>query len=240
MEKEKICMILHLAKGDDVMAPRKHFNEELKDLKNMVLNMGELAEKSVISAMKSMMERNKELAKKVIEGDEEIGQYNADIEMKCYELLALQNPVAVDLRTISSSNRIGVELERIGDYAEDIADVVVDTAHKPLIEVAEDLNRMAELSRKMIKISLQAFECDDAYTVFKLAFDLAKYDDDVDNMYIQIFQELVTYLKQEKHGFFTCLNMLLVARYLERIGDHACNIGERAVYMITGERMKIT
>ena len=240
MEKEKICMILHLAKGDDDMAPRKHFHEELKDLKDMVRDMGELAEKAVTKAMQSMMERDKELARKVIEGDEEIGQYNADIETKCFELLALQSPVAVDLRTISSCHRISIELERIGDYAENIAEVVVDTAHKPLIGVAEDINRMAEISRKMIKISLKAFSCEEAYTVFKLAFELAKYDDDVDNMYIQTFQEIVTYLKQEKHGFFTCLNMLLVARYLERISDHACNIGERAVYMITGERMKIT
>mgnify|MGYP001100329653 FL=1 len=165
--------------------------------------------------------------------DKELYELNIEIEKRCLEVIALQSPVAKDLRTIGTYLKVITDFDRIGRYARDIAEVTAhsaETAHfKPLVSIPH----MAKMAEEMVDLSVKAFlERDTEPT--KVVFEL---EDKVDSLYDEIFREVITYMMEDSKKITPGINYLLVARYLERIGDHACNISERVIYMVTGKRV---
>lgn len=212
----------------------RHFDEELKELKAKLLQMASLAEESIAKAIKALVERDHELAEEVIQSDEVINFLEIDVDELCLKLLALRQPIAVDLRFITSALKINSDLERIGDLSVNIAQRALDLLEQPLLKPLIDLPRMAQLAQKMVKDSLDAFVNRDA----DLARDVCRRDDEVDQLNHQIFRELLTYMIQDPKTIARSVDLLLIGRHLERIADHATNIGEDVVYMVKGKTIK--
>ncbi|MBU2565913.1 MAG: phosphate signaling complex protein PhoU [Candidatus Thermoplasmatota archaeon] len=212
---------------------RKHFHDELETITHLTCELGELVKNAVEGAVKSVISLDVEKAKKVIDGDKGIGMLVSSIEKECYRLLSLQAPVAVDLRAIVSYLKVFMELERIGDEAKNISEAALELHSLPP-ETAEILDKMGVLGIDMIETSMKVLNTGDE----KLAEELAEKDDMMDEMYKNFFQHLVKSAEPGRiHDYF---KLLLVSRYLERIGDHACNIGEKGVYIFTSKRIKLT
>ncbi|MCK4259852.1 MAG: phosphate signaling complex protein PhoU [Halanaerobiales bacterium] len=214
------------------IVPRRSFDEELKALKEEMLKMGSYVEEAIHKAVKALAEQNLEVAKLVNEEDERIDEYEVKIEEKCIRLIALQQPVAKDLRTIGMITKIITDLERIGDNACNIARIVQKIGEEPLIKPLIDIPRMADLARLMVHQSLNAFVNQDP----NLARETAKQDEEVDILNDQIFRELLTFMMADPTIINQATYLLFVGRYLERIADHATNICERVIYMETGNR----
>lgn len=212
----------------------RHFDEELKVLKGKLLEMATLAEESIAKAVKALVERDKELALLVIRSDEAINLLEIDIDEFCLRLLALRQPIAADLRFITSAMKINSDLERIGDLSVNIGERALDLLEQPLLKPLIDIPRMAQLAQKMVKDSLDAFVNRDA----ELAHEVCRRDDEVDKMNDQIFRELLTYMIQDPHAITRSVDLILVGRHLERIADHATNIGEDVVYIVKGQTIK--
>ncbi len=214
---------------------REQYHEELAKVQQMVLILGEMVGTSIKSSIEALCDHNVEQAKAVIKGDAEIDDYSAKIEIKCMRLLALQQPMARDLRMIGAVIKINLDLERMSDLAVDIAKIVVligDEKHiKPLI----DIPRMARIACEMLKLVLQAFSESNS----DMAYETAKCDDEIDALFDQIRRELITLMVEDPRKLASASHLTFVARYLERIGDHATNICENVVYMITGDRVKL-
>lgn len=211
---------------------RRSFDEELKDLKEDLLKMGSYVEEAIHKAIRSLAQQDTALAKEVNDGDEQIDDYEVSIEEKCISLIALQQPVAKDLRAISMIIKIITDLERIGDNACNIARIAKKIGSDPLIKPLIDIPRMAELACLMVHQSLNAFVNQD----IELARKTAERDEDVDLLNDQIFRELLTFMMADPTTINQATYLLFVGRYLERIADHATNICERVIYMITGRR----
>lgn len=214
------------------MLPRKSYREQLEELQQEVLKMGTLVEQTIFNAVKSLKERDEELARQIIEGDDLIDDYQIGIEDFCIKLLALQQPMASDLRVISAAIKIITDLERMADHAVDIAKVTIRLAGQPLIKPLIDVPRMAEVTQKMIRESLDAYVNHNIDQVERLI----DYDHDVDALYNQVFRELLTFMIEDPRTIKQAAQLLFVARYLERVADHATNLGEAVYYMVTGER----
>lgn len=214
------------------MPARKSYQEQLEELQQEVLRMGTLVEQAIFNAVKSLKERNEELAQQIVDGDDLIDEYQIRIEDYCVKLLALQQPMAGDLRVISTAMKIAIDLERMGDHAVDIAKVTLRLAGQPLIKPLIDIPRMAEITQKMIRESLDAYVHRDISRVDSLI----DYDHEVDALYNQIFRELLTFMIEDPRTIGQATQLLFVARYLERVADHATNLGESVYYMVTGER----
>lgn len=212
--------------------PRKSYREQLEELQQEVLKMGTLVEQTIFNAVKSLKERDEELARQIIEGDDLIDDYQIGIEDFCIKLLALQQPMASDLRVISAAIKIITDLERMADHAVDIAKVTIRLAGQPLIKPLIDVPRMAEVTQKMIRESLDAYVNHNIDQVERLI----DYDHDVDALYNQVFRELLTFMIEDPRTIKQAAQLLFVARYLERVADHATNLGEAVYYMVTGER----
>lgn len=209
---------------------RKTFDSELRDLNLMMLDMGAKVEKVIKVSLEALLETDKEKAAMVKKLDNEVDRLEADIEQKCLELFLLQNPVASDLRFVGSVLKIITELERVGDYGVNIANVVIemDGPHiKPLV----DIPRMANICQEMLGKSLDSFINRDE----ELARETAKRDDEVDGIYDEICAELLEKIEEDKTVIKKAIDLLFVGRYLERMGDHITNVCERVVYMCTGE-----
>lgn len=214
------------------MHARKSYQEQLEELQQEVLRMGTLVEQAIFNAVKSLKERNEDLAQQIVDGDDFIDEYQIRIEDYCVKLLALQQPMAGDLRVISTAMKIAIDLERMGDHAVDIAKVTLRLAGQPLIKPLIDIPRMAEIAQKMIRDSLDAYVHRDISRV-DLLIDC---DHEVDALYNQIFRELLTFMIEDPRTIGQATQLLFVARYLERVADHATNLGESVYYMVTGER----
>ena len=212
----------------------RHFDEELKELKEKVLKSAALAEEAIAKAVKSLVDRNTKLAEEVIKSDAPINMLEIEIDQLCMKLLALHQPAAEDLRFIASALRINTELERIGDEAVNIAERPVVLIKQPLLKPLIDIPRMAELSQKMLKDSIDAFINRNA----GLARNVCKRDDEVDGLNDQLFRELLTYMMQDAKNIERAVELILVARHLERIADHTTNIGEDVVYIVEGKTIK--
>jgi len=214
---------------------REQYHEELTKVQQMVIKLGELAGTSIKNSVEALCEHNVKQAEAVIKSDAEIDDHSASIEIKCMRLLALQQPVARDLRMIGSMIKINLDLERMSDLAVDIAKIAVvigDEEHiKPLI----DIPRMAKIASEMLDGVLQAFSESNP----DLAYETAKYDDEIDALFDQIRRELITLMVEDPRNLASASHLTFVARYLERIGDHATNICESVVYMVTGDRVKL-
>jgi phosphate transport system protein len=210
---------------------RQNFEAELALLKEDLLHMGTLVEERISAAVQSLSEGNLELAQEIIERDDEIDRMNLEIEKKCLTLIALQQPIARDLRTVGTALKIVTDLERMADHAADIAKVTLRLNGEPLIKPLIDIPRMAELTRRMTRESLRAFVDEDP----ELARHMISLDDEVDHLYAQVFRELLVYMMEDPHTIHQATYLLFVAQYLERVADHATNLGEWIIYLVTGE-----
>ena len=217
------------------MPPRKSFSAQLEDLQQDLLKMGTAVEEAIHLSVKALEERDLELAQQVIEDDHHINDMELEIEEACLRLLALQQPMAKDLRVITTALKIITDLERMADSAVGIARIVVRMAGEQLIKPLIDIPRMAEIAEGMTRDALTAYIETDA----DLAREMVERDHKVDDLYNQIFRELVLYMIEDAKNIRQATRLLFVAKYLERIGDHATNVGEWIIYLVSGERVEL-
>lgn len=211
---------------------RQNFQNSLLELQQNILRMGSLVEEAIAGAVESLRRQDVEKAGRVLEGDRAIDDLELEIEDECMKLIATQQPMAKDLRKIGTAFKIITDLERMGDYACDIAKITKRISDQPLIKPLIDIPRMAELAQKMVKESLDSYVREDV----GLAMAMSRDDDLVDHLHGQVFRELLTFMMEDPHTIKQATYLLFVSRYLERIADHATNIGERVIYLVTGER----
>jgi phosphate transport system protein len=212
----------------------RQFDEELKTLKEKLLEMAGRAEESIAIAVKGLKDRKEELAQEVLKKEETINLLEIEIDELCMRLLALRQPMASDLRFITSAMKIGSELERIGDQAVNIAERTLELLKYPLLKPLIDIPRMAFLAQNMVRDSINAFINHDD----KLARNICGRDDEVDNLNDQVFRELLTYMIQDPSTITRAVDLILVGRHLERIADHATNISEDVIYLVKGKTIK--
>ena len=211
-----------------------HYERELQDIKQNLLYSGALTEKAIENVTASLLDRSSDLARQVIEGDAEIDRLDTEIEEQCIRLLALRQPIARDLRFITTAIKINGHLERIGDMAVNIAERVLALNEVPQLKPYIDLPRMAEIARSMIRGSLDAFvreECE-------LANRVRRMDAEIDTLNEQIFRELLTYMMEDPKKIHASLLIMQIAKNLERIADHAEGIADMVVYMVTGKTVR--
>jgi len=209
----------------------KTFDLELKELKEKLLYEGGLVEKAISNAIKALLERNSELADKVIEDDPIINALEVEIDEFCLKLLALRQPAARDLRFITTAIKINYDLERIGDMAVNICERVQELNQEPQLKPYIDLPMMADTVQIMLKESLDAFVKEDVATARKVTKD----DQKVDQLLDQIFRELLTYMMQDMRTISRATRVLFIAKYLERMADHAVNIAELVIFLVEGK-----
>jgi phosphate transport system protein len=215
---------------DEVRRTSSHYERELQEIKQNILYAGVLTETAIQNVVVALLDRQSELARKVIEGDKEIDKLDTEIEEQCIRLLALRQPIARDLRFITTAIKINGHLERIGDMAVNIAEKVLQLNEVPQLKPYIDLPRMAEIAREMIRGSLDAFvreECE-------LANHIRRMDSSIDTLNEQIFRELLTFMLEDTRTVHRALLIMQVSKNLERIADHAKGIADMVVYMVTG------
>jgi phosphate transport system protein len=210
--------------------PRQTFDAQLAALKEQLLNLGAMVSNAQKLAIQALAERDQELARVVIAGDHKINESQHDIEERCLFLIASQQPVARDLRTIIGISAIATDLERMGDHAKGIAVLASLLADQPSLKPLIDVPRMAEIGRELLIGQLQAFMNGDV----EAAQVLAARDDEIDRLYDQIFRELLTIMMDDPRTITRATYLLWVAHNLERFSDRTTNIGERVVFLITG------
>ena len=212
---------------------RNRFDEQLEQLNIMMVKMGAMCEDAISIAMIGLLNDDDELIERVFGIEDEIDQMEKDIENICMKLLLQQQPVAKDLRVISSALKMITDMERIGDQAEDIAEIskyIKNNSVKNKIHLKE----MAESASRMVTESIDSFVKKD----LDLALKVVKDDDILDDLFAQVKNELIAIISEDTSSGEFCLDLLMIAKYLERIGDHATNIGEWVEYMITGVHNK--
>jgi phosphate transport system protein len=213
---------------------RHHFEDELQLLKQRLLSMGGLVEERVHQAIVSLMERKEEAAAKVIAGDSEVNDLQIEIDDRCLKLLALQQPMATDLRLITSAMKINADLERIGDQAVNIAENVVRLLPQPPLKPLIDIPRMAEIAERMTREALDSFVRKDP----ALARGVLTQDDEVDQLKDQVFRVLLTYMMADPGTIERALGLILISRNLERIADHATNIAEDVIFLVEAKDVR--
>jgi phosphate transport system protein len=214
---------------------REAYHKDLHKLREEVISMGSLVGKAIGDSVLSLKNRDVELAQKVIDMDDEIDALDHSIEENCMRLLALQQPMARDLRLIISGLKMSIDLERMGDLALEIAVITKITANVPPVKPLIDIPRMSEICQQMLANTMTAFENKDV----ELAKVTAKRDDEVDMLFDQVRRELISYMIEDPKKITGAQHLTFVARYLERIGDHITNLCENVVFMVTGERVEL-
>ncbi len=214
---------------------REAYHKDLHKLREEILNMGSLVGRAIGEGVLSLKNRDVGMAQKVIDMDDEIDAIDHRIEEECMRLLALQQPMARDLRLIISVLKMSIDLERMGDLALEIAVITKITANVPPVKPLIDIPRMAEICQEMLANTMKAFETRDA----EMAKASAKRDDEVDALFDQIRRELITIMIEDPKKITGAQHLTFVARYLERIGDHITNLCENVVFMVTGERIEL-
>jgi len=212
----------------------RQFDEQLKELREGLLAMGSLAETMIVKSVKALVERSDALVQEVFAHEEEMDQRCIESDDRCFTLLALRQPMASDLRFIAAGIKINSDLERIGDLAVNIAQATTFIISQPLLKPLIDIPRMAQLCQEMVKKSLDAFVARDV----ELAMLVIESDDSIDRLRDQVFRELLTYMMSDPTTVPRALDLILVARHLERIADHATNIAEDVVYIVRGEDIR--
>jgi len=205
-----------------------HLQQELNRLKAELLKMAGLAEQAIRNAVEALVKRNTSLAEKAIAEDEKLNEMEILIDDRCLKLLALHQPLAADLRFITSAMRINIDLERIGDQAVNIAERAISLNQEPQLKPYIDIPRMAQITQSMVKDVLDAFVNGDA----ELARSVCERDDKVDALNDQVFRELLTYMMAESKTITRAVHLIIVSRCLERIADHATNIAEGVIFMV--------
>jgi len=211
-----------------------HFQEELEKLKENLLRMAALVEKGIANAVDSLMKRDSDLAQRTIASDDAVNSLELLIEEACLKLLALQQPMAIDLRFITATMKIVTDLERMGDQAVNIAERALSLNQEPQLKPYIDLPRMAEITQSMVKDVLDAFVRQDP----RLARSVCAKDDVVDGLNDQVFRELLTYMISDSKTITRAVHLMIVSRCLERIADHATNIAEDVIFMIDARVIK--
>ncbi len=213
---------------------KKHYSEQLANLKETVLRMGGLVEQMTHRVIQALVERRPEMLADVQAAETQVNQLHIDIDEMCLEVIALRQPAAKDLRFITAAMKINTDMERIGDQAINITESAESLLAVPPLKPLIDIPRMAEIAKGMLKDALDAFvNGDDA-----LALATIKRDDEVDQLKDQVFRELLTYMMADPGTIPRAMDLILVSRHLERIADHATNICEDVVFMIQGKDVR--
>ena len=209
----------------------KHLRRELEKVKKQTLSLGALVEERARMAVQAVDSRDAALAQKIIDADWEVDEMEVEIEEECLKILALYQPVAVDLRFLVATIKINNDLERIGDEAVNIAERLVVMAKRPPMTFVFDYTPMAEKVQAMLKMSLDAL----VHLDVQLAFNVITMDDDVDAIQVQAYDRIKEAIKEYPDRVGYLINLLLVSRHLERLADHSTNIAEEVIYLIEGE-----
>ncbi|MDD3894084.1 MAG: phosphate signaling complex protein PhoU [Syntrophomonadaceae bacterium] len=209
--------------------------KELVKLKEEVTIMGRLLADQVLKSVKALVDKDSELAKEVVEKDDMVDKMETDLERKALGLIALKQPMAGDLRLIGTVLRMIVDIERMADHAEDIARIAIELHDEKYIKPLIDIPRMSNVAQEMIETALVAFIEEDVDKVN----DLIPMEIEMDNLYDQTFRELLSYMLQDQKNIPQATQLLLVAGHLERLGDHATNLGECVIYTVKGEKIDL-
>jgi phosphate transport system protein len=210
--------------------------QDIEALKERVLKMGGFVEESIRKSVKALVERDRNLAIEVIDGDAIVNNFDVEIEEECIRFLAIWQPSGSNLRFVTTAIKIITDLERMGDLAVDIGERTIELNDEPPLKPYIDIPRMAEAAQKMLKDSLDAFVAKDA----DLALEVCAADDFVDNLNQQIFNELLVYMLKDPKNISRAVRLTYITKYLERIADHATNIAEMVVYMVQGKVIRHT
>lgn len=212
----------------------RHFDEELKVLKQRLLHMADLSQEMIGLSVKALVDRKETLTKEVFALEDQVNHLEVEIEDYVLKLLALRQPAARDLRLLTAVLKINNDLERVADQAVNISETAAFLLKEPPLKPLIDIPHMAELAQKMIKNSIQAFVDQNA----SLAQDVCRHDDEVDDLNKQIFRELLTYMAESPKAVTRAVDLILIARNLERIADHATNIAEDVIFIVEGKNIK--
>ena len=211
--------------------PRVAFDRSLQALQQELLMMGSMVEKAIAKAVEALKQRNLSLSQEVVREDDHIDRKRLELEDQVVDLIAIQQPVAKDLRALITTLHIAVELERIGDYAEGIGKISIMMGDSPPVKPLVDIPRMAEKAQRMLHQSLDALVNRDVEAALQVCRD----DDEVDALYDQVYRELIFLMLQDPKNIERATYLLWTAHDLERIGDRATNIAERVLYLVTGK-----
>lgn len=214
---------------------RNYFDKELQELHLMMLKMCTVVEEALINTVYALKHQDVKMAQAVIDGDDVIDDMEYEIEDKCLKLIALQAPMAKDLRFIATALKIITDLERIADHAVDISKITLKLADEQYIKELIDIPRMGEIATRMIKESIDAYVKQDA----DKAKEVAKMDDEIDAFHKQIFRELLLIMMEDPKKINQATNFLFVSKSIERIGDYVTNICEKIIYAVTSEHMNL-
>jgi phosphate transport system protein len=212
----------------------KHYEQQLRELKDRLLLMSHKAEQMISDSIRALVERRPSLAEDVIERDDELDKLEISIDELCYAVLALEQPVARDLRFIATALKIVRDIERIGDIAVNIAERSRELIQEPELKRLVDLPIMADAAQKILKDSLDAFVNSDPDLAEKVIVN----DNFVDDLYEQIFRELLTYMLEDPRSISRAIKLIFIAKHLERVGDHSANIAEMVVFLVRGKDIR--
>jgi phosphate transport system protein len=212
------------------------FDEELKSLREKVLKLGVMVENAIRDSVRALIERDSELAKEVIKRDHLINALDVGIDEECVRLIALRQPMARDLRFITTTMKITTDLERMGDLAVNIAERAIELNEEPLLKPFVNIPKMAEVAQSMVKDTLDSF----VTGCSRLPYEVIKRDDEVDELTVRNFEELLSFMIQDPKIIPLAVKRTYIAKYLERIADHATNIAEMVIYMCKGKIIRHT
>ncbi len=212
------------------------FDVELKELRERVLKLGIMVENAIRDSVKALVERDSELAREVIRRDHLVNAQDVAIDLECIRLLALRQPMGSDLRFITTTMKITTDLERMGDLAVNIAERALELNEEPQLKPFVHIPRMAELAQGMVKDTLDAFVAGCS----RLPYEVIKKDDEVDDLTVKNFEELLGLMIQDPKIIPLAIKRTYIAKYLERIADHATNIAEMVIYMCKGKMIRHT
>jgi phosphate transport system regulatory protein PhoU len=211
---------------------RTGFDSALDELNNDLLRMGSIVEKQIHQCIEALVKQDIRLAEQIIENDDLVDSLQREIENKCIKLIAKEQPLAIDLRTIISTTKLVTDLERIADYAVDIAKITIRLKNEKYIKELIDIPKMGDIVKEMIRKALDAHVAGDV----EGAYAACKMDDEVDALYRNIFTELVGLMEKGQNNFSQITQLLFISKYLERVGDHITNVCEWTIYLVTGEQ----
>jgi len=215
--------------------PRETFERDLQELEDELLTLGSRVEQAITDAVSSLKRRDREVAQQIVEQDRQLNEKRYELEAKALTLIATQQPMAGDLRTIAAILSLASELERIGDYAKGIANINLKMGDEPLLKPLIDVPRMADKTRDMLHAALQAFSERDV----DLARSIPDRDDEVDGLYNQVYRELLTYIISDPRTIDQATYLLWVAHNLERAADRVVNICERVIFTVSGKLVEL-
>ena len=209
---------------------RSRLEEQLAQLNDSLIEMGSVVEKAISNATKALIEQDTQMAKRIIDSDDEIDNMEKEIERLCLKLILQQQPVASDLRLVSAILKIITDLERVGDHATDISELALYLADETYIKKLEIIEQMAIVTMRMVKESIEAFVRRD----IELARKVITEDDEVDNLFLAVKKELIDLINKNVGNGDQALDLMMIAKYYERIGDHATNVAEWVEFALTG------